>query len=525
MTTPVKVLIVDDSEDDALLLIRELKRGGYDPFHARVDTAEDLQRALLEEPWDLILADYSMPRFSGPDALATVRAAGLDIPFIVVSGTLGEDAVVDAMRSGVQDYILKGRYVRLVPAVQRELRESVNRGERKKMEDQLMLSDRMASVGMLAAGVAHEINNPLAALIANLDYITQELTVSLHAHEAETAGPAINLAQVAREFAEPLQDAVVSAERIRQIVRDVRIFSRPNEERRGPVDVLVVLESTLRMAQNEIRHRARIVKDYGPVPAAFGNDARVGQVLLNLIVNAAQSIPEGHADSNEIRIITRTDAQGRAVIEVRDTGTGMSPETLKRIFDPFFTTKPVGIGTGLGLSICHRIITGLGGEIHADSQLGRGTTFSVSLLPAEGPMLQPQVATPVVALGARARILIVDDEVAIGRALRRTLREHDVALAASAREALDLIGSGRRFDIILCDVMMPEMTGIDLYTELGRSAPDQAARMTFTTGGMFTTSALDFLDTTQVQVIEKPIDMAKLRGLLQTKLAVPAAPR
>jgi PAS domain S-box-containing protein len=389
--------------------------------------------------------------------------------------------------------------------------------ERKKLQSQLMVSDRMASVGTLAAGVAHEINNPLAALIGNLDYVFEILgrTVGL-------ASTAANLARsdawLLEEVKEPLKDARDAAERVRLIVRDLKIFSRsPLEEQRGRVDVKAVMESSLRMAWNEIRHRAHLVKLYGPVPSVEVNEGRLGQVFLNLIVNAAQAMQEGKVDDNEIRVSTRREGQ-RVVVEVSDTGTGIRPEIIGRIFDAFFTTKGVGFGTGLGLAICHRIVTDMGGELTVESELGKGTTFRVALpIPkTREAVATPSVTEPVRVSGRRGRILVVDDEEMVLRTVKRLLsKDHDVLAIAAAKEALALCAGGATFDLILCDLMMPDMTGMDLYSELARIAPEQAARMIFLTGGAFTAKAVQFLAETVQEHIDKPFDPPALRAIVQ----------
>jgi C4-dicarboxylate-specific signal transduction histidine kinase len=215
-----------------------------------------------------------------------------------------------------------------------------------------MFADRMASLGTLVSGVAHEINNPLAYLKTNLDFAAVDLLRV--ADELRAGGPCVADAAEAslREIIAALNDARMGADRVRNIVRALKMFSRADEQKRGAVRLHRVLESALNMVWNEIRHRARLVKDFGDVPAVEGNESRLHQVFLNLLINAAQAIPEGLGDRNEIRVVTRTDEQGRAVVEVRDTGVGIAKEHLPKLFDPFFTTKPVGVGTGLGLSIC-----------------------------------------------------------------------------------------------------------------------------------------------------------------------------
>jgi two-component system cell cycle sensor histidine kinase/response regulator CckA len=291
-----------------------------------------------------------------------------------------------------QTVTLEGRSVPLssfegAPAFARVIRDIS--GE-KRWEAQLVLADRMASVGTLAAGVAHEINNPLAYVAVNMGFAATELS-ELYAELArlerfvEDGSPAIAIVQRLhdrlRAIGEALSESREGADRIRLIVRDLKTFSRADEDGTGPADVHSVIESAANLAANEIRLRARLVRSYGDVPLVCGNEARLAQVVLNLLVNAAQAIPEGKPAAHHIRVATSTDTEGRVVIEVSDTGTGIAPEIRGRIFDPFFTTKPVGVGTGLGLSICHGIVTSMGGHIDVESESGAGATFKV-VLPA-----------------------------------------------------------------------------------------------------------------------------------------------
>lgn len=382
----------------------------------------------------------------------------------------------------------------------------------KALQEQLLLADRMAAVGTLAAGVAHEINNPLAAVMANVHLAAEGVGEHARIHGAS---PTLD------DVREALQDAGQGAERIRTIVRDLKIFSRSEEnERAGPVDVHRVLTSTLRMAGNEIRHRAQLVTHFGEVGLALANESRLGQVFLNLLINAAQAIPEGNVAGNWIRVTTRTDADGRVQVEVADSGAGMAPEVLARLFTPFFTTKPIGTGTGLGLSICRRIVTGLGGTIEATSEVGRGSVFLVSLPPAApGTPIAAPAERAIAPARRRGTVLVVDDEPSVGIALCRFLAvEHDVVVCASASDARARVAQGEHFDVVLCDLMMPEMTGMELHAELVRVDPDQAARMIFMTGGAFTAKARAFLDGIPNTHIEKPFDVKLLRSLVNDRV-------
>jgi CheY-like chemotaxis protein len=361
-------------------------------------------------------------------------------------------------------------------------------------------------MGMLAAGVAHEINNPLAYLVAGLDFVASEMDrLSLEL----PPGRLIHLQNALRE-------AGHGADRIEHTVRDLRTFSRSGEEAPRRVDLRRVLESSIRMAFGEIRYRARLAMDLGPVPLVEASEPRLGQIFLNLLINAAQAIPEGAADQNEIRVATFADGAGRAVVEIGDTGVGIPREHLERIFEPFFTTKPRGVGTGLGLSICKGLVSAMRGEISVQSREGGGSIFRVTLPPARPAQARPQWEGEAEEAPRPARVLIIDDEALVCRAVARALTpEHDVATETRAAAALARIASGERFDLVVCDLMMPEMTGMDFHERLSSLSPELARRTVFITGGAFTPKAREFLDRVKGPVVEKPFDGAALRSLVR----------
>ncbi|MFL5354122.1 ATP-binding protein [Archangium sp.] len=240
-------------------------------------------------------------------------------------------------------------------------------------QEQLLFADRLAAVGRLAAGVGHEINNPLAYILSNLRYVHQELCELMGTPSEEAR----------QEMIAALSEASEGAERVRFIVQDLKSMARADDVALGPVDVAAVVRASAKMARHELRDRARLVEECSGVPLVKANSTRLGQVFLNLFINAAHAIEPGRMMENEVRVVARVSEPGRVTVEVRDTGGGIPPEHLRRIFDPFFTTKPKGVGTGLGLSVCHRIITALGGEIRVESEPGRGTCFFITLLVAE----------------------------------------------------------------------------------------------------------------------------------------------
>jgi PAS domain S-box-containing protein len=370
---------------------------------------------------------------------------------------------------------------------------------RKALESQLMQADRLAALGTMAAGVAHEINNPLAYVMLNLDWIARKMP------EAMRDGSNVEA------LAELLREARGGVERVATIVRELRSFSRADGETRRNVDLKAVVQSAIRIAAHEIRHRARVSTSFESVRPIWANDARLEQVVLNLLLNAAQAMSETHAEHNEIRVSVRSDGEGRAVLEVSDNGEGISPDVLPRIFDPFFTTKPNGVGTGLGLSICHGIVATLGGQVTVHSEPGEGTTFRVALPTTDAPETPGPSRTsdvPTAPSARRARVLVVDDEVPIANTLQELLAtEHDVVAVTSGREALDAVRTNLPFDFVLCDLMMPGMSGIDLYDRLREARPGLERRIVFMTGGAFTARAAEFLASVDNRRIEKPFSL------------------
>ncbi|HEX7625068.1 MAG TPA: ATP-binding protein, partial [Anaeromyxobacteraceae bacterium] len=389
--------------------------------------------------------------------------------------------------------------------------------ERRRMLARLQIADRMASVGTLAAGVAHEINNPLAYVMSNVGYALEAMRAAAKASSEGRATPA-SVAQVIAECGGALEEAESGAERVRNIVRDLKIFSRAEDDERTSVRLDRVLQAALNLADSEIRFRARLVTDLASTPPVHANESRLAQVFLNLLVNAAQAIPEGRAGDNEIFVGTRVGPTGRAIVEIRDTGCGIPAENRKRIFDPFFTTKPVGVGTGLGLAICHGIVTALGGDIEVESEVGRGSSFRISLPAATSPEAAAPRPSPRRA-PRRGRILVVDDEPLFCRSVERLLApDHDVVSLSDPHEAIRLLQVGQRFDVILSDLAMPGMSGIELHAEVSRLASELGEGMLFVTGGAFTASAAEFLAQRPTQVLEKPLSADALRAAVADAL-------
>lgn len=359
--------------------------------------------------------------------------------------------------------------------------------ERRKLEAQLHLNDRLASLGTLAAGVAHEINNPLTYVLGNLDLIrgvVRELRTAMDELPAVSPEAERSLDLRLDDLGKLAEEARDGGEKVRSIVFDLKKFSRAEgQETPVTVDVRGVLRSAINVVRNQIRYRAQLVEEYADIPLVAGSEARLGQVFMNLLVNAAQAIPEDASQNHRIGVRARTGDDGRAVIEVTDTGSGIAPEIQGRLFDPFFTTKPFGVGTGLGLSICHSIVTGLGGEIIVESELGKGSCFRI-VLPSASAQVRVS-ATPSRAHSTRrARVLFIDDDAFVAGVCRRMLAPaHDVTVLHSASAALEHLLAGEDYDVIFCDLLMPEMTGMDLFETLEQKMPELTARFVFLSGG------------------------------------------
>jgi len=471
------------------------------------EALEHLKQATLP---DLIVLDLMTPVMDGwqfrLEQRKEPRLSG--IPVIVLSADSSPKAAAidaDAYLNKPLDYAL--------------LRDTVERllasFERKKNHTRQMELGRLSSLGTLAAGVAHEINNPLTFVSGNLALAAERCRRALEASELSACTKEL------QGISKALSEAVVGADRIASVVAGLSTFARPEDSSVGPLDLSEVLEISLQLTQNEIRHRAQLVKEMGPqLPKVMGSKARLSQVFVNLLLNAAQAIPEGHADTNQITVSASVD-QGRVVIAVRDTGRGIAPEVLGRIYEPFFTTKPVGVGMGLGLSICYAAVHGLGGTLDVETALGKGATFRVAL---------PIDRSEVVATNGKGhdaslplephkgRVLVIDDEELVCSLLVNMLSpHHEVTALSSAREAMKRVLAGERYDVILCDLMMPEMTGMDFYAELRVRAPEQLDRLVFLTGGAFTEASRRFLASIPNQQIGKPFSLSHVIELVRRR--------
>jgi len=580
MNPHLRVLLVEDSEDDAFFILRELHQGGYTITSHRVDTLDDMRAALDRQPWDIVIADYNMPTFSAPEALKLIQKRQLDLPFIIVSGTIGEDIAVAAMKAGAHDYLIKGNLARLVPAVARELREAQERHkvyvteralresedrfrtlcdaaplaifqtnvqgihiynnplwhritglseknslgyawvkavhpqdrdqilenwqrtvidrdvwsgehrllttngeikwvrvlaspiysltgeffghvgtieditEKKQLEARFLQAQRMESLGTLASGIAHDFNNILTPILG----IAQLLPLKF---------PDMDLNS--QQLLNILED---SARRGADLVRQILSFTRKGENSRSIIQVRHLITDVGKVARHTfpkfIQTNLDLAEDLKTV---FADSTQIHQVLMNLIVNARDAMPNGGIlsikaeniwiDQNYPNFPQNALVGSYIIITVTDTGTGIPPEVRDYIFEPFFTTKEIGKGTGLGLSTIMSIVKSHHGFISLVSEIGKGSSFSIHL-PSQEFDQNEEIAPTEIPPGRGELILVIDDEVTIDEIIKTTLENHNYR-ALTASDGLGAITIYTEYkdeiDVVLIDLMMPIMDG------------------------------------------------------------------
>lgn len=395
---------------------------------------------------------------------------------------------------------------------------------RKRLERRAAQAERLAAVGTMAAGMAHELNNPLAAVVVNLGVVVE----GLRELQTDLAGMPDGPGLVPRldTLVDALGDAQSGAERVTQIVRELSRFTRTGTPTRQPLDLPDVLDAAIAAVDAASTDGLAIERRYGITPYVEANDARLLQVFSHLLERAIRAVASLRSRPRSVIISTRTDDVGRAVVEVRDNGRGIPPDDLPRLFDPFFAGGGLDArtGTGFGLGVCHGIVTALGGEITVESELERGSMFRVTLPPARRNATEAPAVTERGEKVPRRRLLLIDDEPDIGRVFERVLgADHDLAIEHDPRVALARLEAGERFDLVFCDLMMPRFSGVDLFRAVRARLPGVEERIVFVTGGAVGDEAQAFLATTTNPVLAKPFAIEELRSLVRQRLAVHAA--
>ena len=511
-TVPLRVLIVEDSEEDSDLIVLELKRGGYEPIYQRVDHADAMARCLEEGEWDIVLSDFSMPRFSVAEALGMVQQKGLDVPFVIVSATIGEEAAVEAMKAGAHDYILKHRLGRLVPAVKRELRESAIRRERRNLEEQLQHAQKLESLGLLAGGVAHDFNNLLTGILGNASLVLDVID----------ADPSVR---------GMLLDIIRASERAADLTRQLLAYAGKGKFVIEPVDASNLVRDISELIRSSVPRTVDLSLSLTPdLPAIEGDASQIQQLVMNLILNAVEATGER---PGVVRVRTgiyevkpgdpvghfrpEPPAPGVYVrLEVTDDGCGMSEQVKSQIFDPFFTTKFTG--RGLGLAAAQGIVRSHRGAIGVDSSEGLGSTFTV-LLPAMGgayaaPHQDSSHITQADAQSGAGAVLIIDDEDVVRRTARASLEHFGYAVfeASDGRDGADLFSRLHdRISVVLLDLTMPRMDGHDVWAYIRRVRPDM--KIVISSGFEEADAMQRFASDPALHFIKKPYTAS---GLLRT---------
>ena len=465
-----RVLVVEDSATDAKLIVKELERAGHALVHLRVEDADAMRDALSKEEWDIVLSDWRMPHFDALGALEVLAQSGKDIPFVIVSGTIGEEAAVTAMRAGAHDYVSKEKLARLGPVVERELRDASERAAHRiaqkrlrETEEQLRQSQKMEAIGRLAGGVAHDFNNLLTVILG----YGHVLTYSLEDPELKDAAVEI----------------CTASERAANLTRQLLVFSRRQFLTPSVIDIATIVSEMEKMLGRVLGEDVDLVFDVRSTGRTRIDPTSVEQIVMNLVVNARDAMPTG----GKLTITTEdvivddafaaTHVGGSAGPHVRlavcDTGTGMDEATRDHVFEPFFTTKPQGKGTGLGLSTVFGIVRQSSAMILLETTLGAGTTFNIyfpCVNDADVATADHVVTLPT--LNGTETILVVEDDEQVRATVRASLERHGykVVVARTGDEAM-LLTELHAIHLLLTDVVMPGMSGPELVKKVRALRP------------------------------------------------------
>jgi len=475
MARPLRVLILEDQENDAELLLRELRRQSYEPVYTRVDSGPAMSEALEREAWEIIISDYAMPQFTAMNAMEILRRHGLDLPFIIVSGTIGEETAAIAMKSGAHDFLTKGKLTRLGAAVERELKDAEVRRERRKAEEalrkseeQLRQSQKVEAIGRLAGGIAHDFNN----LLTIINGYTELILARMPGEDRLT-----------RDVNEIRKAGMRAASLTRQLLA----FSRKQILEPKVLDLNAIVVDTEKMLRRLIGEDIElIISPAADLRRTKADPGQVEQVIMNLAVNSRDAMPQGGKLILETANVDLDDAYASRHVGVRpgayvrlamsDTGCGMDAETMAHIFEPFFTTKGPGKGTGLGLSTVYGIVKQSGGNVWAYSEPGHGTTFKIYLPQAEGEVdrVGRDGRRPGVPKGSET-VLLVEDQKELRELVCQMLEMngYTVVAASDGFEAIEICGKFEGpIQLMLSDVVMPQMGGRELAQRLTALRPD-----------------------------------------------------
>lgn len=520
-------LLIEDSEIFAEALRRILASARAEIQLNHVCCLADAAK-FRESQLDVILLDLTLPDTEGLDSVRGAQAALPGVPLVVLTADHDAERAIEILRGGAQDYLVKGAFD--ADTLLRSVRYAVERAQSEQLRRRLLQADRLAAIGKLAAGVVHEISNPAAYVRASQELVRahmraaeRALETALHACSMLSGPPpelrsALTGARAELDEVTRIQDqTALGMARICSVVSDLRGYARLEPGEVVEVHPNLVIEEVCQLVYRLVRHKARLVKDLQEVPPVALVPGRLDQILTNLLVNAAQAVTDGYPQREQITVSTRA-RDGQVVIAVTDTGVGMTEEEQRRAFEPFFSTKARGEGMGLGLSICADIVSAHGGKITCSSTPGWGARFEVSF-PAATSLAAAAAAVappaPVIA-SQRARVLLIDDEIYLRQTYALLLNtEFEMLTAADGTEALECLDTNPDLDLVICDVMMPDMDAAELLAEVRAKHPELLSRFILHTGGAMNERTRRLVDSGEFKVFYKPVAVAEISAAIR----------
>ncbi len=498
----ISLLIIEDDEDQAFLEKDKLASAFPDCSIDLAHSAEDSMKKSFSH-YDLILLDLNLPDIFGLELLDQIQKK-CDTPVVIVTGESDVTLAVSALKSGAYDYVTKSSSsLEVLPiVVENAIKNHLTKKESESLKERLMQSEKLASIGKLASGVAHEINNPLTAILGFSEILLMQ---SNNGNKAK------------------LEKIHESAIRCKKIVEDLLSFAREHKSEPKLLDVNDIIERSLSIGNNLIKiFNITVEKRFElPSPCIIGDEFHMEQVFVNIISNACHAMENAQT---KILTVTTESSNNSIFIKFSDTGHGIPEEDIAKVFDPFFTTKDVGKGSGLGLSICYGIVKEHYGTIIAESSQGSGATFIIEIPQADPSTLSYSMGRPApndTSILHDASILVVEDEESICEFYRETLKEGNNILhfAHSGKEALQKLEHSD-FDLIILDLRMPEVDGIQLYHFLKSRKPHLVDRVLICTGDIISPDVREFMKEVTNIVLHKPFSLADFKKSIETVIGI-----